>query len=78
MSEVSIFISFLAGVLSFVSPCILPVVPGYISLITWFTLRELQNERKDVAWIVFRNSIFFVLGFSLVFVLLGAAATYLG
>lgn len=75
----------LAGVLSFVSPCVLPIVPGYISFVSGASLQELKNEldldgprKRELFWRVAGNSIFFVLGFSVVFVALGASATYVG
>ena len=69
-----LFIAFSAGLLSFLSPCVLPLIPGYISYISGSSLNELV-ERKNINLIPI---IFFTLGFSIVFIIFGAAATYLG
>src|ERR1019366_987192 len=69
--ELSIPIAFLAGIASFLSPCVLPLVPGYISMLSGASSGELLRR-------VLRNSLAFVAGFSLVFVLLGASATWVG
>lgn len=74
-NSISILMAFSAGVLSFVSPCILPLIPGYISIITGLSLDELNKEYRSK---IFVNTLFFVLGFSTVFILLGASATFLG
>lgn len=73
-------LAFLAGFLSFLSPCILPLIPGYVSFLTGETLEYLEKsdgDRRAVKRAVL-SSCFFVLGFSLVFVFLGAAANFLG
>lgn len=67
-------VAFLAGLLSFLSPCVLPLVPSYLGFITGFTLDEMST-RRHLAVI---HALLFVLGFSLIFVLLGAGATALG
>jgi len=72
-------ISFVAGLLSFLSPCVLPLVPIYFFYITGISAKELENrnlDKKEKLKILF-NSILFVLGFALVFILLGAAAANL-
>ena len=63
-----------AGLLSFLSPCVLPLIPGYISFITGNSLNELLESKK----INIRPLILFTLGFSFVFIIFGAAASYLG
>ena len=68
-------IAFLAGVISFLSPCVLPLIPGYISYISGTSLDKLI-ERKNSLPII--KTIFFTLGFSLVFITLGSTASYLG
>ena len=70
----------LAGVVSFLSPCVLPLVPGYISFMSGLTLEELAKGDKDGAAARHGGyeSLFFVLGFSLVFTMLGATATSVG
>jgi cytochrome c-type biogenesis protein len=81
MANLTPVAAFLAGTVSFLSPCVLPLVPGYISLISGATLEELQEstiERKRLMRMVMTNSVAFIVGFSLVFILLGAVATKLG
>jgi cytochrome c-type biogenesis protein len=70
--------AFLAGLISFLSPCVLPLVPGYVSLISGAGLDELQASHGQLRRRLMVNSIAFILGFSMVFVALGAAATELG
>lgn len=79
------FAAFVAGLLSFVSPCVLPLIPGYLSYISGVTLEEMEGGSGVAAATVAASrrrvlvaSIFFILGFSVVFVSLGAAATALG
>jgi cytochrome c-type biogenesis protein len=71
--------AFVAGLASFLSPCVLPLVPGYISLISGASVDELRTEHNASRLrAVMINSITFILGFMLVFVMLGAAATSVG
>jgi len=71
--------AFLAGFLSFLSPCVLPLIPAYFTFITGFSLEELTESRNsEIRKKVFLSTIFFVSGFSLVFILMGASASYLG
>lgn len=74
MADVSILAAFLGGVLAFFSPCVLPLIPGYISFVSGVSLREAQEKKGQALFL----SVFFVLGFSIVFVALGASATFLG
>ena len=67
--------AFLAGLISFLSPCVLPLVPGYVSLISGVGVEELKSQQVSVLRKVMLNSLAFILGFSIVFILLGAAAT---
>jgi len=77
--ELSIPIAFLAGIVSFLSPCVLPLVPGYISMLSGASIEELKNEASGALLRrVLRNSLAFVTGFSLVFIMLGASATWVG
>jgi len=77
--ELSIPIAFLAGIASFLSPCVLPLVPGYISMLSGASIDELKNEASgEILRRVLRNSLAFVAGFSVVFVMLGASATWVG
>lgn len=70
----------LAGLLSFISPCVLPLIPGYLSFISGVSVEDLSSKEKSSShyFKIVINTIFFVLGFSLVFVLLGATATKIG
>lgn len=77
--------AFVAGVLSFISPCVLPLIPGYLSYISGLTLDQMQGTGSANAAAVAASrrrvliaSIFFILGFSVVFVSLGAAASAIG
>src|SRR5687768_10081151 len=81
-SNITITVAFVAGLLSFLSPCVLPLVPGYISLISGVSIDHLKGEgggsrlrtRRAVVW----NSLAFNAGVSLIFVLLGATAGWVG
>jgi cytochrome c-type biogenesis protein len=67
-------VAFAAGLLSFLSPCVLPLVPSYVGFLTGMTLPEVTGRRR----IALTHALLFVSGFSLVFILLGASATALG
>jgi len=75
MGNISLITAFGAGLLSFISPCVLPIVPGYLSFISGVSIEELQEKKSKTINRVFFNSLFFVLGFSVVFIALGASAT---
>jgi cytochrome c-type biogenesis protein len=68
-------IAFLAGLISFLSPCVLPLIPGYISYISGTSLNKLIEKKNNL---VVLKTIIFSLGFSLVFITLGSTASYLG
>lgn len=71
--------AFVAGLVSFLSPCVLPLVPGYISLISGASVDDLRTEHSPSRMrAVMVNSVTFILGFTLVFVILGAASTSIG
>ena len=70
--------AFFAGLVSFLSPCVLPLVPGYVSLISGASVEELQSKDRKLLNTVLLHSIMFILGFTLVFVSLGAAASFIG
>lgn len=82
MFEVSVTYigAILAGFLSFVSPCVLPLIPGYLSFISGLSFDQLSDtsRRRENLIKVGVNSVLFVLGFSTVFILLGASATFIG
>ena len=71
----SLSIAFFAGIISFLSPCVLPLIPGYLSFICGSTLNELDIKSKSF---ILKKSLSFSLGFSLIFILLGATATFVG
>ena len=78
-TDVTYNAAFFAGLLSFLSPCILPLIPAYFTFITGFSLEELIGESSGrIRAKVVVSTLFFVLGFSLVFILLGASASLLG
>lgn len=81
--NINIFAALLAGIFSFLSPCVLPLVPSYIAFISGVSIGELSTSGKEgtargIKKTVILNAIFFILGFSLIFVALGASATFLG
>lgn len=77
--SIGITAAFIAGVLSFLSPCVLPLVPAYLSYISGSSIEELKSSKNiSVIWRTGMRSITFVLGFSVIFVLIGAGATWLG
>jgi len=70
--------AFLAGLASFLSPCVLPLVPGYVSLISGVGVEELKLENSHLLRKMMVNSISFIVGFSVVFITLGALSTEIG
>ena len=68
-------IAFLAGIISFLSPCVLPLIPGYISYISGTSLEKIIEKKNNL---IIVKTIFFSLGFSLVFIAFGSAASFLG
>lgn len=79
-SAPSLAIAFSAGFLSFVSPCVLPLVPAYVSFVTGLSFDELTRgaDRYRVKWTTLTMSLLFVAGFSTVFILFGASASLMG
>lgn len=82
--DISLWMAFFAGLVSFLSPCVLPLVPGYVSYISGVSVEQIQAANEDSRHLIglrhriFLHAFLFVAGFSLVFVLLGATATWLG
>lgn len=74
--DIGIAIAFTAGVFSFLSPCVLPLVPSYLTFVTGMSLEDLQEGVNRKA--TFIHSLLFVIGFSSIFILLGASASFLG
>jgi cytochrome c-type biogenesis protein len=70
--------AFVAGLISFLSPCVLPLVPGYVSLISGVGVEELKSQETQLLRKVMLNSAAFILGFSVVFIMLGAISTEVG
>jgi len=68
-------IAFLAGLISFLSPCVLPLIPGYISYISGTSLDKIKAENRNL--IIFKT-VFFTLGFSFIFITLGSTASFIG
>jgi cytochrome c-type biogenesis protein len=80
MTDINVFVAFAAGVFSFLSPCVLPLIPSYLSFVSGVSLDEMRSNQPvtGVRSRVVLNSIAFIIGFSLVFVSLGASASLLG
>lgn len=80
LHDVTILGALFAGLLSFVSPCVLPLVPPYLGFLAGVSMEELtgENDDKAASQRVFFSALAFVAGFSTVFVLLGASASFLG
>jgi cytochrome c-type biogenesis protein len=79
-SSVSFLLAFSAGFLSFLSPCVLPLVPSYLSYITGLSLEEMTSEdgRKRARAVAMKNALLFIAGFSTIFILFGLSATAAG
>lgn len=73
-TSLGIVVAFSAGLLSFLSPCVLPLIPSYVTFITGLSLDDVQKSRRAAL----THSLLFVLGFTLIFLALGATATALG
>ncbi len=67
MVHITVWVAFVAGLVSFLAPCVLPIIPGFLAYLAGSSLEEAEGKRREI----FLNSVFFVLGFSLVFALLG-------
>jgi cytochrome c-type biogenesis protein len=78
--EISILIAFSAGFLSFVSPCVFPLIPSYLTYVTGVSFKELTDAetRSKLRWATTSHSLLFIMGFSTIFILMGASASYLG
>jgi len=77
--DVTSVVAFSAGVFSFLSPCVLPLVPSYLSFVAGMSLQGLQGEKTaKVRRVIFLNAVLFILGFSAVFIALGASFSLLG
>lgn len=76
MNDISILLAFSAGLLSFLSPCVLPLVPAYVSYLTGSSIEELKDDKAKLSTLY--KSFGFVLGFSIIFILMGVSITSLG
>jgi cytochrome c-type biogenesis protein len=78
--DLSLYLAFGAGLLSFLSPCVLPLVPSYLAFLTGLSFEELTQEqaKQHRRRIILTNAVLFILGFSTAFTLLGASATFIG
>jgi len=78
--NVSIYLAFVAGLLSFASPCVLPLIPSYVSFISGISFEQItaENNASEVKKVIIFNSLMFILGFTLVFVAMGTTITLLG
>ena len=79
-NNVTLIAAFVAGFLSFISPCVLPLIPGYVSFVSGVSLEDMRGDAavSSARRHVLVTSLFFVLGFSLVFIALGATASVVG
>src|SRR5690625_3360588 len=75
MSEVNIFLAFGAGFLSFISPCVLPLFPAFLSYITGMSVSELSNDNQKLTKKSLLHTIVFLLGFSSIFIMMGFGTT---
>ncbi|MEX1256641.1 MAG: cytochrome c biogenesis CcdA family protein [Gemmatimonadota bacterium] len=78
MVELNLLLAVLGGVVSFLSPCVLPLVPAYVTFITGASLDELTDSNRKFSPEVLRHALLFIAGFSLIFVLMGASASFIG
>ena len=77
-TNISFAVAFLAGMASFLSPCVLPLVPSYICYITGISFEDLTASAKNTRLAVAKHSILFIIGFSLIFISFGVIAAYFG
>ncbi len=78
LSEVNIFIAFGAGFLSFISPCVLPLYPAFLSYITGMSVNDIKEEKAMFNYKSILHTLFFLLGFSSIFIILGFTTSYIG
>ena len=78
--NISYAVAFMAGLLTYLSPCLLPLIPSFIAYITGVSFGDLKDiqKAKDIRYKTIVHSLLFILGFSIVFILLGLTATFIG
>jgi len=77
MSEINIFLAFGAGFLSFVSPCVLPLYPVFLSYITGMSISEINEENTKINKRALLHTTFFLVGFSSIFIMMGFITTFI-
>ncbi|GLO65083.1 cytochrome c biogenesis CcdA family protein [Oceanobacillus kimchii] len=77
MSEINVFLAFGAGFLSFISPCVLPLYPVFLSYITGMSVSDIKEENKKINKKALLHTIFFLLGFSSIFIMIGFTTTFI-
>ncbi|KKB34693.1 cytochrome c biogenesis CcdA family protein [Bacillus thermotolerans] len=78
MGDINLFLAFGAGLLSFISPCCLPLYPAFLSYITGMSVDELKNENAMLQRRSILHTLFFLLGFSIIFIALGFTSSFIG
>ena len=76
--SVSFAVAFLAGLFSFISPCVFPLIPSYLSYVSGFSMDELLKDNPKAKFTVVKHSLMFIFGFTIIFVLLGAFSSAVG
>lgn len=77
-ADLNLFLAFGAGFLSFISPCSLPLYPAFISYITGMSLDDLKSDSKRMSKSGMLHTLFFLIGFSLIFIVLGFGSSFVG
>lgn len=78
MTDINIWLAFAAGLLSFISPCCLPLYPAFLSYITGISVQELKEEQAMMRKRALLHTLFFILGFSIIFIVLGLSTSIIG
>ncbi|MFS0645647.1 cytochrome c biogenesis CcdA family protein [Siminovitchia sp. 179-K 8D1 HS] len=78
MEQINLFLAFGAGLLSFISPCALPLYPAFLSYITGMTINELKDGQGIIRKKAFIHTILFLIGFSIIFLALGLSTSFIG
>ncbi len=76
--NISFLVAFLAGLFSFISPCVFPLIPSYLSYISGLSMDELMHETPKAKFAAVKHSLMFILGFTVIFVLLGVFSSAVG